>query len=242
MGSLQNYILQLQEQLLFFRGSQFAVLAAATVLVYDIALTLDQEASSATMLACYLVIYQSQIWIPDMFGISGCLSFCAGPLCHTLLSTFWLPFCFFETLILVLTIWKTIRNDHDAAMILRIDWRNTHKKRVTDPSPRCLIEVIREDGLLYYLVIIAVSVGNMLVWLFAPYGVSYVGVSLMKGLQATMCSRLLLNIRGFITPPDSEDKAPLPTICFAPRPQSIGSVSDVDSELGAFDSTSSRSS
>ncbi|KAF9054619.1 hypothetical protein BJ165DRAFT_1440133 [Panaeolus papilionaceus] len=61
------------------------------------------------------------------------------------------------------------------------------------------MEIIVRDGLVYYLVIMGVSIANFLIWIVDPFA-SYVAVGLLKCLQSTICSRLLLNIRGMLEP------------------------------------------
>ncbi|KAK0189113.1 hypothetical protein F5146DRAFT_1058010 [Armillaria mellea] len=46
----------------------------------------------------------------------------------------------------------------------------------------------------------AISLANLVVWIAAPISLSYVATSLMRCLQVTVCSRLLLNIRGMLDP------------------------------------------
>ncbi|RXW16311.1 hypothetical protein EST38_g9536 [Candolleomyces aberdarensis] len=180
--------------------------------------------SLGTMLGCFLTIYQKEIFIPNMFGISGCLQFCVGPLCHSLLVAFWLPFFLLETIVFILTAWKTFadyvdmngalpcqfprsaRAAADSIVIIRLDKTFVRK-------PTGLIEVITRDGFVYYLgqshdsrltrgdahsvayslfgttVILAMSAANMLIWLFAPFSLAYMGIALLKSIQVIMCSR-----------------------------------------------------
>ncbi|KAF9027343.1 hypothetical protein BDZ89DRAFT_1134294 [Hymenopellis radicata] len=50
------------------------------------------------------------------------------------------------------------------------------------------------------VVIMAISVANLVIWILAPISMAYLATSLMRCLQVTVCSRLLLNIRGMLEP------------------------------------------
>ncbi|PBK99159.1 hypothetical protein ARMGADRAFT_1074049 [Armillaria gallica] len=60
--------------------------------------------------------------------------------------------------------------------------------------------VVFRDGFIFYIVIMAISLANLVVWIVAPISLSYVATGLMRCLQVTVCSRLLLNIRGMLDP------------------------------------------
>ncbi|PPQ95975.1 LOW QUALITY PROTEIN: hypothetical protein CVT26_016191 [Gymnopilus dilepis] len=77
-----------------------------------------------------------------------------------------------------------------------------------------IIKVLARDGILYYVsdfhfskacaevmtlpdTLITISLCNFLIWILDPFA-SYVAVGLLKSLQATICSRLLLNLRGIL--------------------------------------------
>ncbi|KAJ2913361.1 hypothetical protein MD484_g7057, partial [Candolleomyces efflorescens] len=161
------------------------------------------------MLGCYLTVYQKEVFISNKFGTSGCIQFCQGPLCHALLVAFWLPFFLLETIVFTLTAWKTfgdyLQHDEksqspsttgnglvqDTIEIIRLDKTFARK-------PTGLIEVITRDGFVYYLIILAMSAANMLVWLFAPFSLAYMGIALLKSIQVIICSRcdlVLLSVR-----------------------------------------------
>ncbi|KAJ2928535.1 hypothetical protein H1R20_g8559, partial [Candolleomyces eurysporus] len=163
--------------------------------------------SLGTMLGCFLTIYQKEIL------------------------AFWLPFFLLETVVFILTAWKTFadyfdtnealpcqfprraRAAADSIVIIRLDKTFARK-------PTGLIEVITRDGFVYYLgqsydsrltrrvklillpirylgrqsflgvsYLSAMSAANMLIWLFAPFSLAYMGIALMKSIQVIICSR-----------------------------------------------------
>ncbi|KAH6915690.1 hypothetical protein BKA70DRAFT_1253505 [Coprinopsis sp. MPI-PUGE-AT-0042] len=141
-------------------------------------------AATVNMLTCFLMILPKETFVPaSTLGLHGCLSGCASPLCKPLLIAFWVPFIVFETTIFLLTAYKS--------------WQ-AYKVGADRRSSR-LIGILFRDGLIYYIVIICVSLFNFFIWVFDPFA-SYLAVGLLKCLQATICSRLLLNIRGMLEP------------------------------------------
>ncbi|KAG2012066.1 hypothetical protein CC2G_012111 [Coprinopsis cinerea AmutBmut pab1-1] len=137
------------------------------------------------MTACFLIILPHLTFVPAArkIGLVGCLSGCTHPICQPLLITFWIPFLLFETSVFLLTAWKSYETYKIA--------RNTRSLK--------LVTILFRDGFIYYIVIICVSLINFMIWIFDPFA-SYLAVGLMKSLQATICSRLLLNIRGMLEP------------------------------------------
>jgi len=139
-------------------------------------------ASMAVMLTCFLIVFKYETFIPaSTIGFRGCLSGCTSSLCQPLLIAFWVPFFLFETLVFVLTLWKSYKS----FKILRLT------------GSRNIIKILVRDGVMYYVVIMSVSICNFLIWILDPFA-SYLAVGLMKSLQATICSRLLLNLRGIL--------------------------------------------
>ncbi|KAF9054626.1 hypothetical protein BJ165DRAFT_1590508 [Panaeolus papilionaceus] len=132
-----------------------------------------------------LVIRLETISSAAAINIRGCLSECVHPVCNHLLIGFWIPYLLFETLVFCLTLWKSY-----------LSFRELKKARFPGRALTC-IEIIARDGLVYYVVIMAVSIVNFLIWIVDPFA-SYLAVGLLKSLQSTICSRLLLNIRGML--------------------------------------------
>ncbi|KAF8194697.1 hypothetical protein BJ912DRAFT_924159 [Pholiota molesta] len=129
-------------------------------------------ASMVVMLTCFLLVFKMETFLPaDEIGLRGCLSGCTSPLCRPLLIAFWVPFLAFETL-----------------LAARMSGSTT------------ILRILARDGILYYIVIMSVSICNFLIWILDPFA-SYLAVGLMKSLQATICSRLLLNLRGIVESP-----------------------------------------
>lgn len=116
----------------------------------------------------------------------GCVPECTAPLCRRLLTAFWIPFFVCETLIFVLTAWKLHRSIGD----IGFDTKYRSKLAV----------IIFRDGFIFYILIMGISIANLLIWILAPVSLAYVATSLMRSLQVTVGSRLLLNIRGILEP------------------------------------------
>ncbi|KJA22753.1 hypothetical protein HYPSUDRAFT_66757 [Hypholoma sublateritium FD-334 SS-4] len=134
--------------------------------------------SMGVMLTCCLLVFKLETFIPaNTIGVRGCLSGCTSSLCRPLLIAFWVPFLVFETLIFVLTAWKSYQYFMSASI----------------SNSTTIIQILARDG---------VSICNFLIWILDPFA-SYLAVGLLKSLQATICSRLLLNLRGIV-----EAKAP----------------------------------
>ncbi|KAH6904215.1 hypothetical protein BKA70DRAFT_1297396 [Coprinopsis sp. MPI-PUGE-AT-0042] len=114
-------------------------------------------------------------------GIPGCAVDCSDPMCRTLLTVFWVPFFILETLIVTLTVWKS--------------W-TSYTAIGTKKSP--FVSIIYRDGLVYYAVIMSLSIANLVIWTTAPQTLAYLAVSMMRSIHVTISSRLLLNIRGML--------------------------------------------
>ncbi|KAJ7600783.1 hypothetical protein C8J56DRAFT_17779 [Mycena floridula] len=60
---------------------------------------------------------------------------------------------------------------------------------------------LSRDGVAYFLVIGVVSIANLVLILFLPFALSFVGLSISRAVQSTACSRLFLNLRGLVKDP-----------------------------------------
>jgi len=152
-------------------------------------------------------------WVPAgiLPLVPGCLSECTHPLCRgTLLAAFWIPFFVLETIIFLLTVYKSLQSSFGIVGMKRSS---------------TLIAVVYRDGLIYYFVIMSISVVNLILWLAAPLSLEYshgIATTLLRSLQVTIVSRLLLNIRGMLEPEFvqatscslSSDVSTLPNIVF----------------------------
>ncbi|KAL1676326.1 hypothetical protein EV122DRAFT_216639 [Schizophyllum commune] len=103
----------------------------------------------------------------------GCIANCSLPICRHLLTAFWIPFFFIETAIFVLTFRK---------MQSSVVGMTNHSK---------LVQIFYRDGAQP----LRISIANLLVWILAPNSLSYIVTSVMRSLQVTVGSRILLNIR-----------------------------------------------
>ncbi|KAJ7577376.1 hypothetical protein C8J56DRAFT_1170907 [Mycena floridula] len=140
-------------------------------------------AASATMMATTIVMYNQYIAFTEptfpTFQV-GCSELCSDSMCRKLLTTFWIPFFALETVIFILTFWKSYRST--------LGLTGSGK----------LVQIFYRDGFAYYAVIMSISITNLLVWVRAPLALAYVATSLMRSLQVTVSSRILLNIRGIM--------------------------------------------
>ncbi|KAK0238636.1 hypothetical protein EDD85DRAFT_788969 [Armillaria nabsnona] len=118
---------------------------------------------------------------PDQIPeIVGCLPQCTESLCRRLLTAFWIPFFVCETL-------SGLRYRSNLIVVVFRDAYNLTRIHL----------LYRYHGMMENL---AISLANLVVWIAAPISLSYVATSLMRCLQVTVCSRLLLNIRGMLDP------------------------------------------
>ncbi|KAL1728322.1 hypothetical protein EV714DRAFT_252863 [Schizophyllum commune] len=102
----------------------------------------------------------------------GCTANCASPICRRLLTAFWIPFFFTETVIFILTL------------------RKSYGSVVGMTSQSKLVQVFYRDGFMYY---VGISIANLLVWIAAPVSLSYIATSVMRSLQVTVGSRYVLS-------------------------------------------------
>ncbi|KAL1670262.1 hypothetical protein GGF50DRAFT_94398 [Schizophyllum commune] len=99
----------------------------------------------------------------------GCTANCASPICRRLLTAFWIPFFFTETVIFILTL------------------RKSYGSVVGMTSQSKLVQVFYRD------VVMCISIANLLVWIAAPVSLSYIATSVMRSLQVTVGSRYVLS-------------------------------------------------
>ncbi|KAF9054618.1 hypothetical protein BJ165DRAFT_1440132 [Panaeolus papilionaceus] len=138
--------------------------------------------SMINMLCIFLLLLHAEILSPaTSYGVRGCVSACLKSICRPLVIGFWVPFLFFETLVFFLTIWKSYTSFESF-------------RRCRRPGQETLVELMLRDGLIYY---VGVSLCNFMIWIIDPFA-SYLAVGLLKSLQATICSRMLLNLRGML--------------------------------------------
>ncbi|KAF8194643.1 hypothetical protein BJ912DRAFT_178362 [Pholiota molesta] len=133
-----------------------------------------------TIAACCVMVLRYQTYISArLIGLdTGCLAACSAPFCRPLFIILWIPFILFETAVSLLTAWK---------------FYNLYTRTNVQGSTQ-ILKVIMRDGFLYYVVILSVAIANFLIWILYPPATS-IAVGLLKSLQVTICSRLLLNLR-----------------------------------------------
>jgi len=139
-------------------------------------------ASTTNMTCCFLLIFRQEFF-RGLKHMRGCATACTPEnlVCRALIKAFWIPFFVLETVIFGLTAYKTLRSCQQARSI----------------GGTTILKIVMRDGLLYYIVIAAVSMANLLVWTMEPFA-AYLTISILKCLQATICSRLMLNLRGLV--------------------------------------------
>ncbi|KJA22752.1 hypothetical protein HYPSUDRAFT_637533 [Hypholoma sublateritium FD-334 SS-4] len=157
-------------------------------------------ASTTNMICCFLVIFKQEFF-RGLKHMGGCEVACApgNLVCRALSTAFWIPFFLLETVIFGLTAYKTLQSCRQARSI----------------GGTTILKTVMRDGLLYYVVIAAVSLANLMVWTMYPFA-SYLTVTILKSLQATICSRLMLNLRGLVgtTIPTQLDTQPAVTFVY----------------------------
>jgi hypothetical protein len=137
----------------------------------------------ANMIVCFLIVFNLTNFTPKKpVGFSGCYSKCTSPICQKVLTIFWVPFFLFETIIFVLTMRKYTQ-----------EYRRTQA-----PNRSNVLAVVMRDGLIYYIVIMAICIVNVIMWLFAEPSQAFFFLALWKSLQSTICSRIMLNLRGLL--------------------------------------------
>lgn len=115
--------------------------------------------SSAFIL--FSLVFRFETFTPaSTFGLRGCILGCTNGICKSMLIGFWIPFVLFETIIFGLTGWKTYKSLNSSARFSRF------------PS---VITILFRDGLVYYIVMMSLSVCNFLIWIADPYA-SYLAV------------------------------------------------------------------
>ncbi|KAF9483079.1 hypothetical protein BDN70DRAFT_874316 [Pholiota conissans] len=137
------------------------------------------------MLSCFMILFEKETFrSAKKVGLPGCLSFCHDKkFCRpAVIASFWVPFFLFETVIFAFTLAKSCK----AYKALNLSKRAT--------LPKYLLQILVRDGVLYYFVIMSVSLCNLLMWALYPGG-SYIAVDLLRSLQSVICSRILLNLR-----------------------------------------------
>jgi len=156
--------------------------------------------SILNMVTIFFIVIRYETFVSaSSLGLRGCLSGCTSKICQPLLIGFWVPFLLLETIVFVLTGWRSYQSLSISSLCPR-------------SSRSSIVTILSRDGLIYYIVIMSVSICNFLMWILDPFA-SYMAVGLLKGLQATICSRLLLNIRGILeTPPQSHVDVELTTL------------------------------
>ncbi|KAF9465291.1 hypothetical protein BDZ94DRAFT_1254181 [Collybia nuda] len=168
-------------------GTIQAMLLVRTHALYNnknllIVLLLMWLSSTATMVAILMHISLKGFMTyapPGSIPVPGCIPVCNDPSCGPLMKGFYIPFSALETVIFVLTIYKTFETCRLTG------WRHSSS----------LSQVIHRDGIIYYIVIISITVFNMVVWWVSQASLGDLGQNLLLALQSTICSRLVLNIR-----------------------------------------------
>ncbi|KAH6907560.1 hypothetical protein BKA70DRAFT_1489659 [Coprinopsis sp. MPI-PUGE-AT-0042] len=114
-------------------------------------------------------------------GVPGCVSDCGDSRCRFLLVIFWIPFIVLESLTVGLTAYKS--------------WAS-YVSVGSERSP--FVTIVYRDGLLWYTVIMGISIINLTIWAVGPPTLIQIVPSVLRSLLTTIASRILLNIRGML--------------------------------------------
>ncbi|KAF8599409.1 hypothetical protein BDV93DRAFT_560356 [Ceratobasidium sp. AG-I] len=147
---------------------------------------------SSYVLALLLVIWCGQMTVmgttmhrptrvPLPEGLVGCIQGASGK--YT--AAFWLALLVMDTVIFVLTVWKTMQ------------YIRQNQNRVP------LLHVILRDGVLYFVVILVANLSNCFIVYLAEPDLKVIGASFAQIITIMMISRLQLNLRSdSIYPPE----------------------------------------
>ncbi|KAF5316320.1 hypothetical protein D9619_006768 [Psilocybe cf. subviscida] len=132
------------------------------------------------MMVLYIKIYQHEIFLHRFYPETrGCIVGCIGSLCTSMFVAFWIPFGVLESIVLFLTAWKSLQSLRE---IRAIGGKTT------------VINIVMRDGILYY---IGISIGMIITFHLNPFAPDLI-IPVFKSLQISICSRLMLNLRGVL--------------------------------------------
>ncbi|QRV98047.1 dephospho-CoA kinase [Ceratobasidium sp. AG-Ba] len=123
-----------------------------------------------------VVVYALQIKVVHTVEYNPLYRICLATISPHLW-TCWLPALIFETFVFVLTVIKA---------------REHSKANFDTPILRILVR----DGVVYFVIICACSVFNMLIWIVAPPSLVALSKYFVLAVVPTMGARLVLNLRG----------------------------------------------
>ncbi|KAI5121192.1 hypothetical protein M0805_005993 [Coniferiporia weirii] len=114
-------------------------------------------------------------------SMSKCIQTDTWPLSYL----YWVPFLAFETLLFALALFKGAQSVRD------------HELHIGLGSSRALkaLEVLIRDSILYFMLIFAIYLTNVLAWTIDDGRIGEIPVSLAVAISTVMAQRLLLNIR-----------------------------------------------
>ncbi|TFK21378.1 hypothetical protein FA15DRAFT_82543 [Coprinopsis marcescibilis] len=115
----------------------------------------------------------TRLILPD--GLVGCIL--VGKT-HSRIAFTWIAELIFDTMILALTLWRTI-------LLYR-------RQRA---SPLSLYKLVIRDGVVYFGVIFAANLANVLVFMLAPPDLKAINASFSTLITSLMVSRLILNLK-----------------------------------------------
>ncbi|KAH6907525.1 hypothetical protein BKA70DRAFT_1283256 [Coprinopsis sp. MPI-PUGE-AT-0042] len=77
-------------------------------------------------------------------------------------------------------------------------WKSWTSCRSVGKHKSSFVTIVYRDGLVWYFVIMSISLINLLIWAVAPPALIQIAVSLLHNWETTIASRILLNIRGML--------------------------------------------
>lgn len=147
---------------------------------------------TSIVVACILLgeMIRETKWIAAPFPDSPG-HFCTPTATWPLYYTLWIPLLSFETLLFGLALFKGYQS-------LRSEVR-------TGWSGRCVLNILIRDSIMYFFILFATYLTNMLIWTLGGTLLAEVPVGFASAMPTVMTQRLLLNVRqySFGTPTDS---------------------------------------
>ncbi|KAK0204403.1 hypothetical protein DFS33DRAFT_1382290 [Desarmillaria ectypa] len=175
--ALRTYALYLTNFWLYFLGCLivFPTLAALFLMLW--------------VYGKYIVV-GSNVSYPSQ--LVGCMNTqCNSPVCEKTWVFLDCYFIAFDTVIVLLTLWK-----YYTAYREKVPTRDADLGRVLADYESSFLRVLFQDGFLFYAAMFALALGNILVTLLGPRSLTALFVGPIHALRSTLCSRVFLHLRG----------------------------------------------
>ncbi|KAF7289752.1 hypothetical protein MIND_01348800 [Mycena indigotica] len=133
---------------------------------------------------------------------------------------YWIPMLFFESLLCVLALYRGLRTFRASVSLYQ--------------SGRHLVTILIRDSVLYFIVMFASYLTNLMVWLLARQTLLEVPIAFSVALSCVLCNRIVLNVREVKGELDSTAEAVVRNpnrLTFGNDSVGSGSVKSVDSHM-----------